>query len=297
MADENYNDLFEKNEQNGTKKDYDRDEWVQRKKNERTDLFNMMEEATEEAASSPEAFAEYLDTQAVFDRYSVANCLLISKQCPDAVQLADYETWKEKGIQVQRGESAILIMEPGQDYVRENGSMGVSMNIRRVFDISQTTAAAEAPDNVLRHPMRSLLKAVMEQSPVDIRIADDLKDGVSGAFSKDENSILIRRDLSGDEIFKTLAYEIMTVNRNERGEGNAFLASASCYVLCRRYGINTGGFDFSGAADYFSGKAPKDIRTELETVRRAAHGMTNGIEESFERIQKARHDQRTNQRG
>ena len=295
MEKENFNDLFEKKEYPDVKKEFNKDEWKQRKNQERSDVFNMLEEATNEIAQSPDAFINYLNIQSIFDRYSVGNCLLIAKQNPNAIKLNDYDGWKEKGVQVQKGESAILILEPGQEYSKENGSVGVNMNVKRLFDISQTSSANEEV-SLHTHPIRSLLKALMEQSPVDIRIAEDLRECVTGAYSKDENCILIRKDLSGDDIFKTLAFEIITLNDNEKGESNSYLANVTSYVLCRRYGLNTESFNFSNCAEYFKNKSPKEIRTDLDKVRSTANSMSNTIEQSFERIQRARHQNRANTR-
>ena len=42
----------------------------------------------------------------------------------------------------------IKIVESNGEYTRDDGSIGVSYNIKRVYDISQTTARTRAPQAV-----------------------------------------------------------------------------------------------------------------------------------------------------
>ena len=61
-----------------------------------------------------------------FDRYTANNALLILAQRPDAERLGDYGYWREQGVFVKRAErqNPVLIMEPGKEYEREDGSIG-----------------------------------------------------------------------------------------------------------------------------------------------------------------------------
>lgn len=58
------------------------------------------------------AFRAYLDVQARFHRYSFSNALLILAQCPDATQVAGFQTWKQLGRPVRKGEHGIKIIVP-----------------------------------------------------------------------------------------------------------------------------------------------------------------------------------------
>ena len=69
-------------------------------------------ELTDEAHAS-EQFQQWLDVQSKFHDYSARNTLLIKMQCPEATQVAGYQTWKDKfDRQVQQGEEAIWIWAP-----------------------------------------------------------------------------------------------------------------------------------------------------------------------------------------
>ena len=66
----------------------------------------------DEAAASEE-FEEWLDVQSRFHDYSHRNTLLIKLQCPEATNVAGYNTWRnEFDRHVQEGEQAIWIWAP-----------------------------------------------------------------------------------------------------------------------------------------------------------------------------------------
>ena len=78
-------------------------------------------------------FQTYLDVQSRFDRYSVGNALLIMERNPQAKKLGDVDYWKGQGGFIKRNQfdKPIIILEPGNEYTREDGSVGVSYNTKR----------------------------------------------------------------------------------------------------------------------------------------------------------------------
>ena len=139
----NFDDHFtaggEKNESK-SERSYNKEEWAAKKQQERTDAFELLDAATKEAVENCETFRDYLLVQSRFGRYSVSNALLIAYQNNEAAYLADFETWKEKGVFVHRGEKAITLLEPGNEFTREDGTTGFSVNVKRMFDVSQTNS-------------------------------------------------------------------------------------------------------------------------------------------------------------
>lgn len=99
-----------------SERSYNKEEWAAKKQQERTDAFELLDTATKEAVENCETFRDYLLVQSRFGRYSVSNALLIAYQNNEATYLADFETWKEKGVFVQRGEKAITLLEPGNEF-------------------------------------------------------------------------------------------------------------------------------------------------------------------------------------
>src|SRR5215212_3725009 len=64
------------------------------------------------AIHDSDTFRAYLEAQAVFHQYSFGNVLLILSQKPEATRVAGYQTWKQLGRQVRRGERGIRIIVP-----------------------------------------------------------------------------------------------------------------------------------------------------------------------------------------
>jgi hypothetical protein len=63
-------------------------------------------------AGKSETLTAYLEAMARFHRYSFGNIMAIARQCPTATRVAGYQTWKELGRQVNKGEKGIQILAP-----------------------------------------------------------------------------------------------------------------------------------------------------------------------------------------
>lgn len=132
---------------------FDKEEWANRKQQDRESAYAMVDDALKKVGTDGKAFQTYLDVQSKFERYSVSNALLVAAQKPDATDLGEANFWRGRGGYIRKGESGILLMEPGNSYTRKDGSKGVGINVKRVFDISQTTLSP-VPERVT-NPERS----------------------------------------------------------------------------------------------------------------------------------------------
>lgn len=63
-------------------------------------------------AGKSEALTEYLAAMARFHQYSFGNILAIARQRPSAKRVAGFQTWKEMGRHVRKGEKGIQIFAP-----------------------------------------------------------------------------------------------------------------------------------------------------------------------------------------
>jgi hypothetical protein len=110
------------------------------------ELLGQLETELEQLTDS-DAWKRYLTMQGKLHKYSFGNCLLIAMQCPSATHVAGYQTWRQLGRQVRKGEKGIRIMVPyvfrkasestGDDDAETDGSY-VRFGVGHVFDISQT---------------------------------------------------------------------------------------------------------------------------------------------------------------
>lgn len=285
----NFDDLFvskKEQEEKKTYRHYDKDEWVEKKKAERTAAFELLDTATREIMKDGEKFKDYLNTQSRFDKYSVSNIVLISNQMPAAVRLADFDTWKDSDVSISKGAKGITILEPGNEFTREDGTTGFSINVKKVFDISQTSEA-ENYSEPRKANQRLAMKGLIASTPYDIRMTNNLPE-VMALFMPEDKAIYIRQGLEQDDAFRSLANEIAVarldkdgIDRNDVG----FTAYCVSYILCEKYGFDTDSFNFDAIEKHFEGVEPKDARSQLDKVRDMANEISQEMNRNIKEIQ------------
>jgi len=276
----NFDDLFRqeatgRSGANASEQPFDKEAWAQKKQELRQWTYDTVDAATTAIAQSGQQFQQYLDVQSRFDRYSVSNALLIFTQRPDATRIADFDAWKEQGVYIRRKETGFYILEPGEEYRREDGTKGISYNPKKMFDITQTTAGQKREQP---RPLddRTRIKALMDRSPVPIAMSDTLPSDVQALYQPDTRSIVIRRGMDAGDIFRSLAQELAHAEL-ERGDNGysrsayAFHAYCVSYMLSKQFGVETSSFRFQRAPEMLKDKEPQQIRSELTTMKDAAH--------------------------
>ncbi len=282
----NLDDLF--NTDYAVKAPFDKDAWIERKKQERDEAYALLDTATGEITKDPERFRDFLNTQARFDRYSVSNAILIAYQRPGAERLADFSDWKEKNVSVSKGEKAITILEPGNEFTREDGSTGVSMSVKKVFDISQTSDSNRKTSRRIPDA-REAIRALIAVAPCKIVLVDELKDS-NARYSADKDTIFVVKGLEANEIFRAMSFEIGIAKcaQNDMDRKDAmFPAYCAAYILCERYGFDTGDFNFDKAPEQFTGKDKKEIRKTLGSIREMANGIGRDMSRGLEAAEKS----------
>ena len=275
-----FDDLF-KNvpiEDEKTRPSFDKKVWAEAKKQERIDAFNLIDKTAEEIVKDPAKLRTYLDVQSRFDRYSLANALLITAQMPDAMKLADYETWKKNGTYVNKGANSIVILGPGEEYTKPDGSIGVSYNTKRVFDISQTNSPELK--SYPRRDDRLLIKALMSNAPCAITISEDVSEKEQAIYNKNSNAVFIHGGMSGEEIFMALARELSRAvleGMDNKPIDARFSAECAGYMLCKRSGLDVSKIriDVPGKISSLETKEIKSVLSQIRTVTNQYIGDMN----------------------
>ena len=256
---------------------FDRTSWAEQKQIERAQAYTLIDSTAEKLSQNGSVFKGYLDIQSKFDRYSVANNLLILAQKPESTRLADFKTWKENDAPIKKGEKGITILEPGEEYTREDGSIGVSYNTKKVFDVAQTNAKQTTPSAVKKDD-RLLLKALVSNASVAINISDQLPDNLSAMYKHDTKEILIRKGMDGTDIFKALSQELAHAEMDKGNYNRSkciFPAYCVSYILCKRNGIDVNSYSFERLPGEYANMEAKDIRAELSKIRDAANDISS----------------------
>ena len=269
-------------------KDIDREKFKEKKRAELETLYDAVNEETLMIAEDQEKFSAYLRIQARFNRYTVTNAILLLHQFPDAQKLKTFEGWKRDGASVKRGEKSISILEPSS-YTKEDGSMGKGFRIKKLFDISQTDLK-QSPDLFLTGVgSRSLLRALLEASPVETEAVDTLDHGKDAVYDQEKQKIYIRRMLEPDDFFRAAAVSIAEAQLAEQDgscgqEELRSKAEAAAFMLCVKYGIDPGslGAKMTGADAQME---IKDIKAELSEIRKTFIGIADRADESI-RVQR-----------
>lgn len=256
-------DLFE----NKSTDSFDKEKWAARKKAERQNAYTLIETTSAAMAEHGDVFRQYLDVQSRFDRYSVSNAILISAQMPTATQLKSFAEWKKSGIYVNRNAKKVMILEPGKEFTREDGSTGVSYNAKAVYDISQTSAKQAEPQEP---EMRSLVSALIDASPVSFQIADDLE-GMTAYYDSEQDVIFIQDGLGEMQLFTGMSKEIAAAiydhRHRESRDVSAFKSYCVAYMLSKRYGMDVSDFQFEHVAGELKGLDPQAFKGELNLMR------------------------------
>ena len=288
---ENFDDIFENQPVSGRQAGqvFDKDAWAERKQTERQAVYDMADRTAESVARDGEAFRSYLDVQARFDRYSATNALLILAQMPQATQLKDFNGWKDSGASIRRQQKGITILEPGEEYTREDGSVGTYYNVKRVFDISQTTDSPSRAktDPVVNTDERLLLKALISHPPVPFATTDELPDHAGAYYDHEQQVIFVRRGMEAGNIFRSVSKELAhaelaAVKDDYFREDAAFTAYSASYLLCKKYGVDVGGYRFDQMPESLKSSDPQTIRTALSDIRDTAGEISARMSRALE---------------
>lgn len=220
-------------------KSFDKNVWRERKQQERQEVYDLMDKTADEIKTDINKYKQYLDVQGRFDKYSVGNALVISATYPNATQIKEFDDWKESGAFIKKGANGIKILEPGDSYTRSDGSSAISYNVKKMFDISQTTSTQKP--RTINYDDRVKLTALLKDCPVDIKAVDEIPNSDKVAlWSKEDNVLYVKRGGETPTIFKQLAKELTRSALEETGntELDNFKCESTSYMLCKKYGID-----------------------------------------------------------
>lgn len=271
-----------------TKKPFDKSAWIEKKQQERQEVYDLMDKTADEVKTDINKYKQYLDVQGRFDKYSVGNALVISATFPNATQLKEFDDWKETGAFIKKGENGIKILEPGDPYTRVDGSSGISYNVKKMFDISQTTSNQKT--KTISYDDRVKLTALLKDCPVDIKAVDEIPNSNNVVeWNKEDNALYVRRGGETTEIFKQLARELTRVGLEETGnsELDNFKCVSTSYMLCKKYGIDVSNININSIPEAFKNMSASEVRNELTSMRSAMEDINTRMSAYFETLSKA----------
>lgn len=264
----------------GGSKPFDKAEWAAQKQ----EAYELIDNTCSEMMADGESFRQYLDVQGRFDRYSVANAVLVSAQMPDATQLKDYNAWKQSRVYVNKDAQKIVILEPSKEYTRDDGTKAVGYNAKVVYDISETSAKdrqqAQEPKT-----MRELVSAMIDASPVPFVPVADLE--IPAYYDSKQQTIFIKTGLTEEQLFVSMAKEVSAAvfdfKHNESRDASDFKSFCVAYMVSTRYGVDTRGFSFDRLPREFSEMDTQVFKDELGSMRDVLGEIQSDMFKSLEK--------------
>lgn len=178
-----------------------------------------------------------------------------------------------------------MLLEPGEEYTRDDGSTGVNFKTKKVFDISQTTIKDMGRAEV-KYDNRILLKALINDAPCKFELVDRVEDDRNAFYNPKENTIYIKENMRAGDIFRAVTQELAhahldtgDISRQE----NAFKAYSVAYVLCNKFGIATETFSFNKLPENFKDYETKDMRKEMNMIKTVVNDITNDMAKVLEK--------------
>jgi len=255
------------------------------------EVLKRLKEGVDEIQES-DNFREFLLTMSKFHDYSIGNLILITMQRPDATRVAGYNTWRDLGRWVKKGEKGIAILAPclppksarvkemeedeEEDKVTEIRPL--YFKVVHVFDVSQTdgkplpefevpTLTGEADETLLSSVIR-----LAEAQGIDVSLESrPYQDpAVKGMYSG--KSIWIRPEESRAQQLKTLLHEMAHyysegVFRMSRRSAET-IAESVAFTVGAHFGFDTGTRSFPYVALWAEDK--KVLEQNLADIRKVS---------------------------
>lgn len=254
-------------------------------------LFDYSNQMAQWVVSNGENFQQHLDNISKLTGYKAANQLIISGYAAmygfQASELKTMEEWQKQGVDVVYDQPIEIL----QAHKNENEKWGYDVKV--VYDIRSTNGMHDT----VPIPPDDALEALIASSPVNIQVLNDIGISSNSAiYVPEDNVIRARRGAkSYDDCFKGLAQEVahaVLAQHIPAGEiyaraQNYFSAYSAGYILCKKYNIDTSGFDFSSLPDYAAQK-PDQVRQHLNGISSLVYQMDAGIRAAVKDISKRR---------
>ncbi len=252
-----------------------------------------------------ENFREFLLTMSKFHDYSIGNLILIMIQKPNATRVAGFNTWKDLGRWVKKGEKGIAILAPclppkqtrpaeetggekeeGEEQEEKEEIRPLYFKVVHVFDVSQTegkplpefevpTLTGEANEGLFNEVMY-LVKIQGLEVSFESRPNQDPE--IKGMYFG--KTIWVKPDESRAQQLKTLIHEVAHyysegVFQIPRRDAET-IAESVAFTIGARFGFDTGTRSFPYVALWSKDK--KVLEANLAAIRKVSAKIIDALE-------------------
>lgn len=267
------------------KKNYTKEERIEYKKKEKSDVYALIDATAEKIVEDGKMFKRYLDTQSRFEQYSLGNTLLIAAQMPNATILKDYEGWINAGGFPKKNRTVIKILEPTDSYMREDGTVAMNYNVKYMSDISQVNIRQKP--STMKYDDKLLLRVLLKCSQSEVQIVDRIPDIDRKALYDTEKDILyVAKGAEVPKIFHEVTQELAKQEIGEETAIDTFKINCVSYMICKKYGIDVSDYNVTDIPYEFKNMTAKEIREELEPIHDALERISGRTSYCIESLAK-----------
>lgn len=271
---------------------------------DRTEAMATLKRGVESIGSS-EAFQKYLELASKFHNYSMRNRIMIWTQRDNATHVAGFNTWKEMGRFVKRGEKGIAILAPmvfnkkdAAGNKTDEKTIG-GFRVVHVFDVSQTEGKPlpELPgcERLTGNEDGGIFTALMDfamHGGLSVLPAfDSFDDERNGDYSPIQKQIRVRSGLSILQRAKTMAHECAHWILHTSDEGKALSrdvketeAEAAAFLALAQFGFPSDAYSFGYIAGWAAGDV-KILESSLARIQKAADEIIHAIQSRIEELE------------
>ena len=270
---------------NKKNREYNKEEWIEFKKQEKQDVYALIDTTAEKIVSDGQEFKKYLDTQSKFEQYSVGNTLLVTAQMPEATMLRDYESWINAGGYPKKNRKDVKILEPADSYMRDDGSIGTNYNVKYVSDLSQVNIRQK--QRPMKYDNKLLLRVFLNSSQAEVQVVNEIVGTDRSAFYDKERDVLyVARGAEVPQIFHEVTQELAKQEIGEDSSLDSFNANCVSYMICKKYGIDVSNYNITDIPYELREMSAKEIREELEPIHDAMENISGRTSHCLELIAK-----------
>ena len=258
------------------------------KQAEREEVWSRVNAQADSVFKDDESMKGFLNFMANCTPQSTRNLLILYEQNPEITHPRTFDKWKEAGRSIRSGEKGYTFFaeqEYEKDGIKANG-----YTITKAYDISQTRGPQPLPPQ--KHLPEEIIAAMVEQSPVQLAISDQLPQGVQAQYVPKQRTIFVRNGMDETATICAIAREQAHASFDAVGSGyyrQAYAAQAYCaaYVAAQKFGLDTSVFQFDKVCHSCAQLTPEEKRGFISDVKRAAYSINRDVQRSFRDLEQA----------
>ena len=266
-----------------------KEEYAAMKQAEREEVWSRVNAQADSVFKDDESMKGFLNFMANCTPQSTRNLLILYEQNPEITHPRTFDKWKEAGRSIRSGEKGYTFFAE-QEYEKDDGSKANGYTITKAYDISQTRGPQPLPPQ--KHLPEEIIAAMVEQSPVQLAISDQLPQGVQAQYVPKQRTIFVRNGMDETATICAIAREQAHASFDAVGSGyyrQAYAAQAYCaaYVAAQKFGLGTSVFQFDKVCHSCAQLTPEEKRGFIGDVKRAAYSINRDVQRSFRDLEQA----------